>query len=196
MFTRAVKICLPLFSCPTSAKRIVLSPLPRYWRARCCSDKDHVANLEDPDFERMIFSGLDSFRRLIKDVLFTSGVGQVSVYNSGQLCSGMPGARHTTEEIRDALAILWGEDPVHPASICYEALANGLQAIITPEATNSDIEPATFAVLERPHKRPRWLEADACPTVDPRGGGRGRGTNWRGRGGRGGQRGRGFWGLY
>jgi hypothetical protein len=128
MFVRAIKICMPLFSCQStpSIRKIVLSPLPRYWMKRCCEDSDHWANLEDPDYEKKMFAGLDTFRRTIKDVLFTAGVLNCSVYNSAQLCSGVPGSRSTSDEVKDALAILWGDDPVHPSSVCYDALATGL----------------------------------------------------------------------
>jgi hypothetical protein len=48
MFSKSVKACAPLFNVATSAKKILLSPLPRYWHARCCDDDDHVANLDEP----------------------------------------------------------------------------------------------------------------------------------------------------
>jgi hypothetical protein len=31
MFTKSIRTCLPLFSCTSDAKKVVLSPLPRYW---------------------------------------------------------------------------------------------------------------------------------------------------------------------
>jgi hypothetical protein len=183
MFSRSIKICIPLFSVQTEAKKIILSPLPRYWMKRCCSDKEHVSNLEDPACERTLFTGLDNFRRLIKDVTFTSGVSGVSVYNTAQLCSGMPGGRQTSDEVRDALAILWGPDPVHPASECYEALASSLNTLIQPDSESAEVSVAEAKPsCERPSKRPRWLESEASNTVAPRGGGRGQ--RWP-RGGRG-----------
>jgi hypothetical protein len=176
----------------TEAKKSVLSPLSRYWRARCCDDTDHVANLEDPDFERMIFSGLDSFRRIIKDVLFTSGIGQVVVYTSGQLCSGMPGARHTSEEIRDAPAILWGG-----TTLC--TLPPSAMSVLASRRSSHLTSPAPRLRLPL-HPPQRGLSRGRGGLrlmlyCGPRGEGRGRGNNWRGRGGRGGRRGRGFRGL-
>jgi hypothetical protein len=44
MNSKSVKACTPLFSIATSAKKILLSPLPRYWHARCCDDDDHVVH--------------------------------------------------------------------------------------------------------------------------------------------------------
>jgi hypothetical protein len=80
MFTKSIRTCLPLFSCTTDAKKVVLSPLPRYWMIRCCSDTDHCSNIEESDYEANLFSGLDSLWRIIKDVLFTSGLTSLSVY--------------------------------------------------------------------------------------------------------------------
>jgi hypothetical protein len=177
MFTRSIKICLPLFSVQTAAKKIVLSPpLPRYWMERCCEDKEHVANLEEPGYEKTLFTGLDNFRRLLKDTLFTSGVSGISVYNTSQLCSGMPGSRQTSDEMKDALAILWGDDPVHPSVDCYEALASSLDNLITPAQTSTDTttrDSKPSGGGDWPAKRPRWLDSEASNTVTPRGGGRG-----------------------
>jgi hypothetical protein len=188
MFVRAIKVCIPLFSCHShpNIKKIVLSPLPRYWTQRCCEDRDHVANLEEADYEQKMFAGLDNFRRTIKDVLFTSGVTNCAVYNSAQLCSGVPGARSTSSEIRDALTILWGDDPVHPSSVCYDALATGIGNILEPEVREA--VPSSSSgnnTVERPAKRPKWLDQDAKNTVAPcrgmpRGSWRGPRGSWRG----------------
>jgi hypothetical protein len=62
-----------------------------------------------------LFSGLDGLRRTIKGILFTSGIRDVTIYNSGQLCVTLDGSRSTSTDIREALAIMWGDDPVHPS---------------------------------------------------------------------------------
>jgi hypothetical protein len=36
MFTKSIKVYLPLLICATEAKKLVLSPIPRYWLHRCC----------------------------------------------------------------------------------------------------------------------------------------------------------------
>jgi hypothetical protein len=72
MFTESVKACTPLFSTQTAAKKILLSPLPRYWHGRCCDDSDHVSNLDELDYENALFTGLDGLRRIIKDTSTTT----------------------------------------------------------------------------------------------------------------------------
>jgi hypothetical protein len=100
----------------------------------------------------------------------------------------MDGSRTTSNEVRDTLAIMWGEDPVHPARDCYQSLAEHLEELFLRQGGGGSTTTSTAS--ERPLKRPRWLEEDSNSLVVPRsmntGGGRGRG----GRGGRGGFRGR------
>jgi hypothetical protein len=187
MFTKAVKTCVPLFSCSPSTKKFILSPLPRYWQERCCTDDDHVSNLGDPSFEDTIFSCIDSQRRIIKDVLHTSGVRSCTTLNFGQLCTTEPGSKVTNDDIKNALAVMWSSDPVHPSEDAYATVAINLNALLMP--ANPLPSPQQSPASERPQKRPKWLQDDSCGTVTPRGGGNfGRGLPR----GRGGPRGR-FW---
>jgi hypothetical protein len=190
MFSKSVKVCIPLFSVSSQAKKIALSPLPRYWHHRCCGDTDHVANLEEDGYESELFTGLDSVRRIIKDVLFTSGIKDVKTHNTSQLCVTTEGSRTTGNDIRDALAVMWGEDPVHPSRDCYNSLGEHLDALLC----KTEASATSSTTSERPLKRPRWLEADSANTVVPRtdpSGRGGRGSFIGGRGPRGGRGGRG-----
>ena len=74
------RICsTPLFKTAKLVKKILLSPLPRFWRNRCCPDKDHISNCEEEDYEENLFKGLDVLRRSCKDFLFMRGVVEVKV---------------------------------------------------------------------------------------------------------------------
>jgi hypothetical protein len=87
MFTTSVKNCIPLFSVNTPAKKVLLSPLPRYWHGRCCDDTDHVANLDEPGFENSLFAGLDGLRRVMKDTIFLNNARDVTIFNTTQCAS-------------------------------------------------------------------------------------------------------------
>jgi hypothetical protein len=193
MFANSVKTCVPLFSCSPSIKKLILSPLPRYWQDRCCDDVEHVSNLDDPSFEASIFTSIDAQRRTIKDVLHTAGIRSATTLNFGQLCTTEPGAKVTNDDIKAALAVMWGSDPFHPSEDAYATVAVNLSALLMPTSTSTGPQPP--ADLERPQKRPRWLQEDSSGTVTPRGAfnnsrgparGRGgpRGRSWS-RGGRG-----------
>jgi hypothetical protein len=147
MFSKSVKACSPLFGINTQAKKLVLSPLPRYWHSCCCAETDHVANLDEPEYENALFSGLDTLRCIIKDALFVSNVRDVTVLNTTRLCVTLDGARNTSTDIREALAIMWGDDPVHSSCDCYQALAEHLQSTLKQQQHGST---STSASLERP----------------------------------------------
>jgi hypothetical protein len=186
MFAKSIKTCIPLFNTSTSAKKLILLPFPRYLQKRCCTDTDHVSNLSEDDYEANMFSGLDGLRRITKDTLFLGGVRDTTILNTSQLCISQEGSKTTGSDVRDAIAIMWGEDPVHPSRECYSFLAEHLEALILqPKPGGSS---STSTIPERPLKRPRWLEDGSDDLVTPRNSAGGHG---RGRGGRGGFRGRG-----
>jgi hypothetical protein len=172
MFTTSVKNCIPLFSVTTPAKKVLLSPLPRYWHGRCCNDTDHVANLDEPGFENSLFTGLDGLRRVMKDTIFLNNARDVTIFNTTQLCVTTEGARTTSIDVREALAIMWGDDPVHPSRDCYSSLAENLHAVINKSTTPTA---ASSTTSDRPLKQPRWLEAESSDTVTPCDPSRGRG---------------------
>jgi hypothetical protein len=71
-FAKTLKVCLPLLQLHTSVKKIILSPLPRYWLTTYCEDIKHVSNYLDTSYEDNLFGGLDELRRNIKDFVLTS----------------------------------------------------------------------------------------------------------------------------
>jgi hypothetical protein len=83
--------------------KIVLVPIPRYLYAPCCSDIEHVPNLENEDhFEKML-EGLDTTHRLWRGMLFRERIPNVKVCNVGKVISEKS---------------LWGTDLVHPGVQC------------------------------------------------------------------------------
>jgi hypothetical protein len=182
MFNKSVKVCTPVFNIPTTAKKLLFSPLPCYWHQRCCSNAVHVSNLDDVSYENTLFAGLDGLCRIIKDTLFSNNVCDVKVINTSQLCVSIDGHRQTSTDTREALAIMWEDDPVHPSRDCYVSLAEHITAMLTTSEA-----PSTSSVSDRPLKCPGWLEADSASTVVPKNNARGRGGpprgfNQRGRG--------------
>jgi hypothetical protein len=142
-----------------------------------------VANIDDVDFEGTLFSGLDNLRHIIKDTLFCNGVKDMKILNPSQLCISADSGRQTSIDTREALAIMWGDDPVHPARDCYESLAEHLVPTTTPSTEKPS---GSSSASERPLKRPRWLLEDSANTVTPHNSSRGRSRgNQRGIGNRG-----------
>ena len=184
MFIPFLKVCLPLLRAGPKVKKLLLSPLPRYWLGGCCDDVDHAPNRSDANFEEELFAGVDKLRRISKDFVHMNKITNITVLNTFQMMCEGQGGRQTTAEMREAVVNKWGPDPVHPSTTCYETLANTI--------INNAVVPAD--VQEPPGKRSRWAaptdDNRVCPSSQPaqmgRGGGfRGRwGRRGAGRGGR------------
>jgi hypothetical protein len=66
-FRFTLKTCLPLFNYKPEIRKIVLSPMPRYWVGKCWYDAEHIPNFNDLDYQKIMFEGLSNLRRAIKD---------------------------------------------------------------------------------------------------------------------------------
>jgi len=192
LFLHTLKTSLPLLKAANGCKKILLSPLPRYWLTSCCEDQEHIANRADADFEDQLFAGIDELRRQCKDYLFKNKIENVVVKNTCQLlCSG-GGGRLTAKSTREEAATLWGPDPVHPSTESFINLAANVVILATEAAPKSSAAGQSRRSAPQPAKRPRWLDGQAGSGVSPMayqpmygGRGRGRGCVYRG-GGRGG----------
>jgi hypothetical protein len=172
LFTRTLKICLPLFKACAGANKIVLSPLPRYWQGRCCADKEHVANLESGDYEATLFKGLDHLRDISKGFLRSSGVDKLKVVSTFQLMTTLEGGRSTTTAHMDNIRQEWGPDPVHPQVALFDRVAKSLPALLP----NSQRGPTSGFLPPSC----RWLtDLDWAPQKSTPSRGRGRGSSHR-----------------
>jgi len=186
MFTHTLKICLPLLKTGPGSSKLLLSPLPRYWRAGCCSDMDHVANIVEEGYEEALLTGIDGLRRQCKDFAFMNKLENLRVLHPLLLMSSAPGARSTSREVAEEVLELWGPDPVHPSENCYAALARNIIQELRSVKSGSL---ATAEQRPTPIKRPAWIQSQqpdgihaSSPWGPPRGG--------RQRGGRGARGGR------
>jgi hypothetical protein len=65
--------CLPLLKKFAEILKIVLVPVPRYLYAPCCSDIEHVPNLEDEDHVEKLVGALDTTHKLWRACCFERG---------------------------------------------------------------------------------------------------------------------------
>jgi hypothetical protein len=93
---------------------IVISPMPRYWKQACCSDRSHVTNLRDPDYQASMLSALECMRRNLKDFLFHIGRRNTRIIDPVM----------DIKRMRDEEA--WGNDPVHPLPQVYAKIAEAI----------------------------------------------------------------------
>jgi hypothetical protein len=110
--------------------KIVLVLIPRYLYAPCCSDIEHVPNLENEDHVEK--EGMDATHRLWRGMLFRERIPNVKVCNVGKVISEKS---------------LWGTDPVHPVPEGYSAMGEfilrGFSSML--EAAATDLERAATA---------------------------------------------------
>jgi hypothetical protein len=51
----------------TEKRRCIgISPMPRYWKQACCTDRSYMTNLRDPDYKASMLSALECMRRNLK----------------------------------------------------------------------------------------------------------------------------------
>ncbi len=119
----------PLLKALWSSRKIVLTPLARYWVAPCCSDPMHTVNYHTVGFLPRLGDAIASLRNSIRDALFVK-----KIQNFWELCPNrMIGVGQRRQEPSDEeaakAAALWGSDPVHPTSAAYRVIEESLSKI-------------------------------------------------------------------
>jgi hypothetical protein len=122
LFTASLKICLPLFNCFPEAKKLVLSPSPRYWLQKCCAEDSHISNFSSTTYESTMFDGLAAMCHTIKDFLFMSGISNFKVTNHFLIFAGTSSRTADPSSIA-AVRDIWGPDLVHASLDCMDKLA-------------------------------------------------------------------------
>ena len=114
----------PVFDEASSHQQILISPLPRYLRDRCCNDIDHVANLEEEDYAANLEESIQSCRKNLKDFAFRQGIRNLRV-----ICPWT--------NLRKMTINLWPVDPVHMCEEGFSALA---EQVITTAKQNEGMD--------------------------------------------------------
>jgi len=166
MFGSSLKACEPIFRATEKAAfSVLLSPMPRYWTKSCCEEVDHAPNRMEEGFDQYLFSGLDGLRRHCKDFLFLHRFRNTSVLNSTHLMVEASAGAVTLDESVESLRDTWGEDPVHPVTLCYNNMATKLLEWLESKKVTATSASASTDPGMRPPKRPRWLEEPGTGVV-------------------------------
>ncbi len=64
----------PLLKALGSSRKIILTPLARYWVAQCCGDPTHTVNYHTMGFLPRLGDAIASLRDSIRDALFVEKV--------------------------------------------------------------------------------------------------------------------------
>ena len=54
LLKNCLKTSLPVLEAASSVKLIFILPLPRYASGPCCSDPEHIMNLDEADFDHIL----------------------------------------------------------------------------------------------------------------------------------------------
>jgi hypothetical protein len=100
----------PLLKVLGSSRKIVLTPLARYWVAPCCSDPMHTVNYRD---------AIAGLRDSIRDVLFVKKIQNFRVLCPNRMIGVGQRRQEPSDEEAAKAAAVWGSDPVHPTSAAY-----------------------------------------------------------------------------
>jgi hypothetical protein len=104
----------PMFDAGRGRNIIVCAPMPRYLKAGCCANEEHVANRKQSGYEANLLRDLKDTAENVRDFMFTSSHKSAKVLD--------PAVSWRQSYVND----IWGVDPVHPTEAAYALLAEGL----------------------------------------------------------------------
>ena len=99
---------------------VVITPMPRYLKTRCCEDTDHLTNFRKDDYGPGMKTKLGELRVNVGTFLFTDNIRRAAVINPAPIMEKMEQAK------------VWGEDPVHPKAELYKKLASMTLCTVQP----------------------------------------------------------------
>jgi hypothetical protein len=118
----------PLLKLLGGSKKLVLTPMARYWVTPCCSDPDHLINYRTPGYLPRLGEAVASLRDHIRDALFTRRVSNFRVLCPNKMFGMGLRRNEITDEEATRTAALWGPDPVHPTTAAYRMIAGAIEA--------------------------------------------------------------------
>ncbi len=142
----------PLLKALGASRKIILTPLARYWVGPCCGDPAHLINYHTAGYLPKLGDAIAALRDAIRDALFVK-----KVQNFRVLCPNkMVGVGQRREEPSDEelakTAALWGPDPVHPNGAAYRVVAEALEN----DTANPDARYINPGRTDIQHKKPRY----------------------------------------
>ncbi len=150
----------PLFKALKGFKCLILTPLLRYLRNRCCSNPAHITNSERNSFAGEMGKGLRDLTVNIRNMIFMRKLKGVSVLNTVEALSIIPGQSGDAMDI-DKILALWGPDPVHPTTATYRILAKKIvEKVETLLSEPMEMEPAGSQLphKRKPDQQDSWVE--------------------------------------
>jgi hypothetical protein len=162
----------PLLKMLENSKKLVLTPLARYWVTPCCGDPEHLTNYRTPGFLPRLGEAVAALRDHIRDALFTRRVTNFRVLCPNRMFGMGLKRSEISDEEATRTAALWGPDPVHPTTAAYRMIAGAIEAdLLDSDAryTNppKNLQPGPKKARHDPSlERAGWV--DGCSAALPR----------------------------
>ncbi len=142
----------PLLKALGNSRKLILTPLARYWVAPCCGDPTHTVNYHTVGFLPRLGDAIASLRDSIRDALFVKKVPNFQVLCPNRMIGVGQRRQEPSDEEAAKAAALWGSDPVHPTSAAYRLIAESLEEDLRDE--DARYTNPTKAVQSK--KKPRY----------------------------------------
>jgi len=134
------KQILPIIEKVPAVRKVILSPLPRYWDKKCCSSSRHITNFGEAEYQKNLESSIFECKNNLRAFCFRHGIRDIRVLGSWQLVKREAG--------------IFAADPVHLTEMGYNKLAEGVIEVVKDmekKRASSDIgNPSSSS------KRPRF----------------------------------------
>ena len=106
----------PLLEAARDAKKVLVTPIPRYVLKPCCQDDRHIPNIKEEDYRRKMEDGLFECRKNLRDFTFRLGIRNVAVLGA-------------LKELRKLGDEVWA-DPVHMSKAGYSCLSGLVETVL------------------------------------------------------------------
>jgi hypothetical protein len=123
----------PLLKLLGNCRKILLTPLARYWVAPCCANEDHHTNYRSPHYLSALGDAVHALRDHIRDCLFTRRVPNFRVLCPNRMIGVGQRRQIPSDDEAAKAAALWGNNPVHPTAAAYRCMVDCLMTDIQNE---------------------------------------------------------------
>jgi hypothetical protein len=125
-----VGLLAPLFRVIGHIRKLVLTPLARYWLKPCCENPDHHTNYTSSTYLPLLGANVFKLRESIRDSLFTRRTSNFRVICTNRMLGLGP---MLDDERAAEISEQWGRDAVHPLQAAYATIASALDKNISDE---------------------------------------------------------------
>ncbi len=161
----------PLLKALGNSRKIVLTPMARYWVAPCCPEPTHTVNYHTAGFLPRLGDVIAGLRDSIRDAFFVKKVQNFRVLCPNRMIGVGQRRQEPSEDEAAKAAALWGPDPVHPTSAAYRVMADSIVADLNESGAQYTNPVKTQQSFKKPRydasmDRAGWVSG--CPATLPR----------------------------